>query len=487
MQDTEPAQHFEKSSSSSFRSWLKNPWLLLIFGSVIALGLWMGTRLWIEHKRHNIFMALQEHSEFHIWYGDSVYPFWLPDWLGEQLPEEWDLKVLAEPHVVINVASDSNLDLLNLAPEFQDVQFDDAGPVSDAALLKFIERQPLQRLRFQKPRRLNTEHLAALGRKDQFIVLRGLRGPFDQAAVDALASIKSLKVLQLDGPMNETVDTSGIGQLPELQDLRWGRSQCRDQQFSSLCNLRDILIRETLLTSAAWQHIERKYRSSFELDSPHIDDGLAKSLANSEFLHEVRLRGGKLTDSGVEALTKVDYLRDIELDASELTLASARLIRDVKELQSITLNNAQNVTDEWIAELAQNTHMFDLQIRNSAITDAGVAALRGHPKLSDIALSGSQITDDCATTFVTLPRLWRLDLRNTALTDTGLKQLSMPLELPMGARTNIHLEGTRVTRQGAMEFLSRHPYVNVHGIQGIEPRFDWYVKDRFTEADPDPL
>lgn len=76
--------------------------------------------------------------------------------------------------------------------------------------------------------------------------------------------------------------------------------------------------------------------------------------------------------------------------------------------------------------------------------------------------------------FNTLPHLDELDLRNTAITDAGLRAFSFANQ-NRDEPKHLHLGGTQVTRRGVEEFLARYPEVSVQGVEGIQPHFtyDW--------------
>lgn len=474
MEVPEPSQPVEKPGSSSSISWLKHPWLVLIFGSVIALGLWMGIGLWIEHQRYLILQDVKRHPGINLTpSGNERFPVWLPHWIGKQLPPKWGLAISTHYGVGISdTASDEDLMLLNRQADFVgEITFwGDANGISDDALLQFIQEQPLWELAFWKGRRLQPKHLDALSEKPEFQTLIGIQGPLNQTVVDALGKLTNLENLWIDGPIQAGVSTRSLTKLTALDLLDWGASEIADEQFLNIAGLpalRSVYIRQTNLTSKSWSLLKSTNLHRVELESPDIDDTTGRFLAHNRSLFEICLRGGVLTDEGVEELLKLPDLSAIEIDARHLTIASAHRLSALPELDRVKLKGGANITDEWIAQLAHK-EFSRFEVSNSAITDDGVALLKNNPPGVSLSLPGSRISDRSIDA-LSVMGLYQLDVRNTNISYTGLKRLVFDGYL--------HIGGTPVTPQGVAEFLSRNPEAVVHGIKGIQPdaEFDWLI------------
>lgn len=461
--------------------WVKSPWKLLTVGSVVVLILWIGVGIGIEYRMTATLEEFRKMPGVKMSTSMSMpnrFPAWLPNWLGKRLPEELALEILIENVVEFSQpVTDQHLTLLNRLPEIGWLRFHGASKISDEALLELIEKQPLYNLEFRPSRKLTPQHLAALADKQGFYYLNGVQGPFDQTTLDAITEMRELDTIHLDGPLSGSASIEKLCRLPGLTILEWDRSELSDSQFirivdsPKLCRLK---LRKTQLTARSWplfETIRSKTVHTLELESPHIDDRLIPSLVRMGTLaSDIRLRGGNLSDRGVEELLRGTRPIDLEVDARGLTVDSARLIQERGRLRNVTVRGETNVTDEWLRELADEPFK-ELSILNSAITDDGVECLKDHRLLQRLALPGSRITDQCMVIFGTLPELECVDLRNTAITDAGLRQFSF------SRKTNytkwLHLGGTGVTRKGVEEFLARHPEVSVQGVEGIQPSNDW--------------
>ena len=114
------------------------------------------------------------------------------------------------------------------------------------------------------------------------------------------------------------------------------------------------------------------------------------------------------------------------------------------------LFDAQSVDDEWAKELRSCSLFYAL---NSRISDDGVRHLAA---VSKLALPGSQVTDRVFSVLNSFEYLYDLDLRNTAITDDGLREFRPTREF-----TSISLLGTQVTDVGRQEFKKRNPWVDL--------------------------
>jgi hypothetical protein len=88
-------------------------------------------------------------------------------------------------------------------------------------------------------------------------------------------------------------------------------------------------------------------------------------------------------------------------------------------------------------------HVQVLDLRMTAVTDAGLVHLKGLAKLDRLNLSGTQITDAGLAHLRNLPEITVLDLHRTQVTDAGLEHLRGMTELE-----SLDVFGTGVTYDG---------------------------------------
>lgn len=466
MPELESSQPADEPRPPSAWAWLKHPWLLLIFGSVMSLGLWVGLGMWIEHQRSLVEKGLSERDGFVLFYhpGRKRFPAWLPEWLGKILPAK-KMRIERDRLTGVTITEckddrDCDLHILSRIGELEDVSLDSDCKVSDETLLELIGTHTLRSLEFSSPRNLTAQHLAALRRSGNLSILRTVRGPFDEQRITELGQMARLTSLSLEGQIESTTKPLAI-HWPQLADLDWSWSELTDEQFAGIgaaSPLNALHLRHTHLTSRSWPLLERMPLHFLELDSPHVDDALLTSLARIPTLIAIDLPYGAATDVGLQELSKLPQLQSLCLSARRLTIASVRHIRDCQQLRAIMLTNGSNITDEWIAQLA-HPHWQRIRICDSEVTDAGVATIRAACPLGSLELPGSRVTDACLPVISQMTGLNYIDLSNTAITDAGLKQAEF--RPTIGLVPMLDLSGTRVTREGVKEFIRRNPKVTV--------------------------
>ena len=98
-----------------------------------------------------------------------------------------------------------------------------------------------------------------------------------------------------------------------------------------------------------------------------------------------------------------------------------------KHVGELSLSRTK-ITDASLTQIAAMPALTRLDLRNTAITDAGLAALKDHQSLSELVLSQTLVTDEAADTLLSLPSLKRLWVWDAKMTAEGLVALrkSMP-------------------------------------------------------------
>ena len=470
MQDPDPTLPTEQASRISVWTWLKHPWLMLIFGVVASPALWMGIGLWIEHRRALVLAELRAMPGIDMMtMGEPRYPIWLPAWLGDRIRDDWRSRVHDGVSVgIIQPITDHQLDLLNRLPNVGTIRFRELGEASDEALLTLCQTHHFSSLEFELPRRLSRQHYEALARNTNLSGLWRLKGPFDQTAMNALGQIQQLVHLHLTGPLSRDTRVNGLSRLHHLEHLRWQDSQLTDEQFSDLvssAHLETLWLHDTQLTAKSWGQLASMHMSYLVLESPHIDDGLADKLAQNAELSALQLRGGQFRDRALRKLLESGSRKFMVTETRDLSLDTAKLIGNSSSLTCLTVYGGPHVNDEFLKAMIHK-QTYGLSILSSSITDVGVECLKDGSDLTELGLPNSRITDRSLTLLRTLPYLRRLDLRNTAITDDGLRRFSFPAD--KSGFKQLHLGGTQVSAVAAREFQQRNPSAVVYGVDGIE-------------------
>lgn len=441
-------------------SWLKSPWVLLIFGGVILLGLWVGIGLLTEQRRSAAVEELRDkYGVLLDGKSEPRFPDWIRGLLEEMLPPDWTQIDVYETAVVDRCDDESIVRLLSRIGELDSITFADGCTLSDAAVLELIETHHLQQLRFAEPRSLTPQQLAAWRERGGVKGSLVLQGPFNKDHLRELSQMMRLQVLHLIGPV-DTDDALPPTGWPALGSLRWDDSQLTDAQFAvfgAAPELTGLYLERTRLTSRSGALLERLPLERLHLESQDADDALVECIGRIRSLESVSLPQGRITDAGLRAVAQLPGLGFLRIAARGLTVSSARSLRELANLHKITIDTDASVTDEWIAEFVHE-QLNRIELINSAITDEGVATIQKNcPNAFTISLAGSRVTDQCLPVLSNMPRLIDLDLSNTAITDAGLQQVDLTrADAGYPRLRKLNLSGTRVTREGALDFAQRH-------------------------------
>lgn len=441
-------------------SWLKNPWVILIFGGLMLLAVWVGIGIWTEQRRSAALKELWDRYLIAPYAADTPrFPAWVPKWLGRMLPPDWAHEKLLQIVLVDNCHDDRVLRLLSQIEEIEFVSFTEDCTFSDDALLELIETHQLQSLTVDVPLRMTPQHLAALRQRGGVVGSLVLRGPFDERHLYELCQMSNLNALHLVGPITTKATTPVTG-WPELRELRWDDSALTDTQFAifgGAPQLRTLFLDEARLTSRSGHVLEHLPLESLQLEGADIDDALMVSVGRIPALKHLDLAHTKISDAGLQAVAQLPELNVLKVAAHGLTISSARSLRESAKLRSIALDTDTSVTDDWVAELVHE-RFERIELINSAITDEGAAAIRkGCPNVKSICLTGSRVTDQCLPALCLMPQLSDLNLNNTAITDAGLQQVELVAPgFGFSRLSRLSLSGTHVTREGVSAFRSRN-------------------------------
>jgi len=118
--------------------------------------------------------------------------------------------------------------------------------------------------------------------------------------------------------------------------------------------------------------------------------------------------------------------------------------------------------DNGMKSLARVKSLHIAHIGHSKVTDAGVAALAGHPGLEEFSISSqgrsNRVTEKCLSALATLPKLERLGLHETFLTyHGGLKHLAAL----KGRLKSVSLKMTLVLPGDVEKLKADHPGLEV--------------------------
>ena len=141
----------------------------------------------------------------------------------------------------------------------------------------------------------------------------------------------------------------------------------------------------------------------------------------------------------------------VDLRGGAVTDAGLAHLRGFSRLQWLFLSGTR-VTDEGLAHLRGLSKLYHLDLSGTRVTDAGLAHLRDLSELVVLNLSSTRATDAGLAHMRGLSRLHWLFLSGTRVTDEGLVHLRGLSKLQ-----SLELSSTRVTDEGAAALKKRLP------------------------------
>jgi hypothetical protein len=163
-----------------------------------------------------------------------------------------------------------------------------------------------------------------------------------------------------------------------------------------------------------------------------------------------------LADRDLAVLQGLTHLKNLNLDNTEVTDEGMKDVAQAANLVSLSLTNTQ-VSDAGLAHLRPLTNLDDLRLDKLPITDAGLAHVGDFSRLRKLSLYQTHISDAGLTHLKSLSNLERLSLDETSIGDEGLRQLSSCFRLKY-----LSVWHTRVTPAGVQELTGTLPGLKVN-------------------------
>jgi hypothetical protein len=150
-----------------------------------------------------------------------------------------------------------------------------------------------------------------------------------------------------------------------------------------------------------------------------------------------------LDDPDLIPLGKMPKLRQLALQQTKISDKGLEPLKGLKMLESLTLGQERQISDEGLAHVVGLTGLTQLLIPGTALSDNGLGTLKGLVNLRVLDLASTAVTDAGLKHLASFPRLESLSLSGTGVTDAGLAQLK---GLP--GLLHLHLAETGVSDAG---------------------------------------
>lgn len=161
--------------------------------------------------------------------------------------------------------------------------------------------------------------------------------------------------------------------LPSLEYLNLNSWSIRDSDLldslPALRRLKRLDVRWTPLTDGFYSKFEGDWQLETLLPSAHLGDTGLAHIATLPNLKQLELGGSKVTDVGLIELANARSLEVLNLYATNITPNGINYLKGIRSLKELYLGNNNNVTAEYILNLANEMSLTAVDIsENDSIT-----------------------------------------------------------------------------------------------------------------------
>jgi Leucine-rich repeat (LRR) protein len=180
-----------------------------------------------------------------------------------------------------------------------------------------------------------------------------------------------------------------------------------------------------------------------DLRASWVSDGELAMLGRVPTLRQVDLSMTRVTDLGLRSLRTASALEEVNLYYAELiTDEGLGAVRGWPRLKRLNLRGTK-ASDNALEYLSATPELEWLDLGYSQITDSGLYRLAGLTKLKTLVLGGNKLTETGLASISELPAIERLDLGGKQRTDSGLWSVSIS---EAGARVLVRMTGLKELR-----------------------------------------
>ena len=186
----------------------------------------------------------------------------------------------------------------------------------------------------------------------------------------------------------------------------------------------------------------------------------------------IRLTHTKISGDQLGHLRAVsDKLLELQLDAGELNDASIESLTQLTALEHLRLRDSP-ITDAGIAKLDPRKlpNLRIINLPQSSLTAAGLEHLARFPKLVQLRLSAATLDDRAAEVLATFPILRSLHLIGPKFTDAALDQLAKAPKI-----ASLYIDDCHLSDAAWERLFKAKPSIHVH--------IDQHHHDRDPNAD----
>ncbi|MDW8264838.1 MAG: sigma-70 family RNA polymerase sigma factor [Gemmataceae bacterium] len=320
---------------------------------------------------------------------------------------------------------------------------------------------------------LRPEDLAAFVAEAKRLSVPGIAFENVSLTNDDLASLKDLKELQILILRRTQVTDDGLKELANLPKLTTltlhgeGFTPAGVARLKDLPSLRSLELGGATMTDDVVARLKELPRlKTLKLSFTKItDNGLKQLAALEEFrsadgLEVLEIRGGAITDQGIQALAELKGLRELRLYLVSITDAGLQSLKALENLTALAVDCCTygapalvfgNASPQVMQlQLATPDGMID--VPTGKVTDAGLQHISSLRNLTELSLGSDHITDQGLANLTELTNLEFLRLHSRSVGDGGLSALRNLKRLH-----TVDLLATHATPTGVVPVLRQLP------------------------------
>ena len=208
--------------------------------------------------------------------------------------------------------------------------------------------------------------------------------PITNDGLRLLSDQPELRFLQLDGTRVTDVGMKYLRRLARLEELYLAAD---DIDGSGLVELEQIRLRKLVVSPGPTRR---------------IGDACLDAVGRLRDLSELDIASPRITDFGLWHLQSLD-LRKFLIHSPAVTGVGLGVIQKWPNLEQLTLIDVP-LSDSRLESICKLTRISVLELRNTKVTDRGLAMLKRLPALSSLELVGDHLTNSCHSALLELPR-----------------------------------------------------------------------------------
>jgi hypothetical protein len=238
------------------------------------------------------------------------------------------------------------------------------------------------------------------------------------------------------------VDLAEIAAMPDLKQLDLSLSRVSDHGLRTLRTAPGIadlnlyyaeqITDEGLSAVKGWKHLKR-----LNLRGTKITDNTLEILTTVPSLEYLDIGFAEITDVGLDHLALLPNLRELTIGGNKLTDDGVQLLRQLPQLTYLDMSGSQRtdsglwsvlLTDGGLDSVVTLTELKELRVGGTSVSARGLEKLKALSKLERLDLQRcKRVGDDAVPVLSAFARLRVLDIKDTAITEQGIAQLRKAL------------------------------------------------------------